>query len=386
MQSRPAFLKILLLSVAGAIACNLATPTPTPVLNVPCLASGDQTVINASLQSIGFAMLCQGAVFELSSPVAFYADGEQIYTQGYPLDDRRAVLRIVSSTLTTAVLMRDRNNAVLSNVIVDGNRDALGPASGDALVYAGGFASGQIIRGNKIMNTRSWSSLQLIEGSDRQPCTNALVENNEIGPAGTSASMMWADGITLACTNTSVRLNLVKDATDGGIVVFGAPGSIIENNIVLAKNRTLLGGINMVDDIAYGGSFAGTVVQGNIIDASGAVIRIGLGMGPRVWGCYPNTDAGHVVSGGTVTRNILRGAHMQYGYAIDGVRDWNVISNRDEALHSGTPLVDCNGRHATAPSGFLYTTANSQGTFQQEFVNADLDLALWAIVEPTPGP
>ena len=95
---------------------------------------------------------------------------------GFPTDNTRAILRIAAANVTTAVLMRDYDAAVLSNVIVDGNRGALGAGAGDALIYAGGFSDGQIIRGNKIMNTRSWSSLQLIEGfSESQPCQKALL-------------------------------------------------------------------------------------------------------------------------------------------------------------------------------------------------------------------
>jgi len=331
-------------------------------------------------------MLCTGAVFELTGPVTITADRQEIYTEDHPTDDTRAVLRIVAPSLTTAVLMRDHNGALLSNVIVDGNRGKLGPGAGDALIYAGGYSDGQIIRGNKIMNTRSWSSLQLIEGySESQPCKNALVENNEIGPAGTSADMQWADGISLACTTTVVRGNVITDATDGGIVVFGAPGSVIEDNTVRAMTRTLLGGINMVDSQGYGGKYTGTIVRNNIIDASGAVIRIGLGMGARVWVCLPSNSQELPLSGGTVTGNTLRGEKMQYGFAVDGVSDWTVTGNTDEARHSGSPSVDCGGVVASAPAGFLYNPARAQGVFQPEFVQGHLDLALWAIAAPRPG-
>jgi hypothetical protein len=254
------------------------------------------------------------------------------------------------------------------------------------LIYAGGYSDGQIIRENRIMRTRSWSSLHLIEGNGPgQPCTGALVEDNEIGPAGSSDDMQWADGISLACTNSIVRHNAITDATDGAIVVFGAVGSLIERNTIRAETRTLLGGINMVDEGPYGGSYAGTIVKDNVIVASGAVIRIGLGMGPRVWGCLAADAAGDTITGGTVTDNTLRGAKMQYGYAIDGVSDWTVTGNVDQATHSGHPSVDCNGRLASRPAGFLYAPAQAQGVFQTDFVSGRLDLALWAVDAPRPG-
>jgi hypothetical protein len=378
---------------AGVIAgCSLLRgPTPTPAVPgvplEPCLPSGNQDTINAQLQGPGdIAVLCPGALFELTDEVAFSADRQEIYTRGKPIDDTRAILRIVSPTLPSAVTMRDYSGAVLSNVIVDGNRTRLGPMGGEALIYAGGSSNGQVIRSNKITDTRSWSALQLIQGySETRPCTNALVEGNQIGPAGTSDDMQWADGISFACMNSRVRWNVITDATDGGIVIFGAPGSVIESNWVIAQTRTLLGGINMVDEGGYDGSYAGTIVRNNIIDASGAVIRIGLGMGPRVWGCIQSNEAGHVISGGTVTHNLLRGAHMQYGFAVDGVRAWTVMENTDDADHTGTPSVACRGLLASPPRGFLYNRERSDGTFQAQFEGAQLDLALWAIVSPRPG-
>jgi hypothetical protein len=104
-----------------------------------------------------------------------------------------------------------------------------------------------------------------------------------------------------------------------------------------------------------------------------------------VWGCWPPDEKGHVISGGTVTGNTLRGAHMQYGYAVDGVRDWTVTGNLDESTHTGTPYSACGSLLASAPAGFQYDPAHSDGTFQPEFAPAQLDLALWAITAPRPG-
>jgi len=264
-------------------------------------------------------------------------------------------------------------------------RPNLGYKGGDALVYAGGSSSGQVIRAVKIIEPRSWSALQLIQGhpSPAPPCSNALVEDNEIGPAG-SSNETWADGISLACTNTTVRNNRIVDATDGGIVIFGAPGSLIEGNTIRAETRTLLGGINMVDFDPYEGNYTGTIVRNNTIEAAGAVIRIGLGMGPRVWGCWP-ADSDKTLQGAVVTGNILRGEKMQYGFVVDGVQDWTVTGNIDEALHSGTPSVDCRGQIASVPAGFQFYAPRAQGFFQDEFAESFLELALWAILSPRPG-
>ncbi len=382
---------VFVLVVAFVLAgCAGSMPTQPPTAlpaELPCIPSGDQDAINSRLQAEGdAAVLCPGAVFELTSPVVISAARQSIHTQGFPRDDTRATLRIAAPDLTTAVLMRDHNGAVLSNVIIDGARTSLKIMPGWPLVYAGGYSDGQIIRDNKIMNPRTWTSLLLIEGpSADQPCQNALVEGNEIGPAGTSATDDWADGISLACTRSTVRGNVITDATNSGIVVFGALGSLIENNTVRAETQTLLGGIKMGDYISYEGDYSGTIVRNNVIDASGAVIRIGLGMGSRVWVCVSPDLVAPPLTGGTVTGNVLRGDKMQYGFAVDGVSNWTVTDNIDEARHSGTPSVDCNGQVASPPAGFLYNPVHAQGVFQPEFTQGPLDLALWAIVAPEPG-
>lgn len=370
--------------VAGIVAASLVFQVPRPQ-TFTCIPSGDQRDINARLSLPGdVAVLCAGAVFELTAPVVFSADGQKVYTERLPTDDRRAVLRLAVESAVTAVFMMDRSDVVLSNVIVDGNRPHLGPLQGDALIQAGGSASGQVIREVRALETRSWSTIHLFEGGARR-CTGAQVENNQIGPAGWTDGS-WADGISFACTNSAVRNNTIVDATDGGIVIFGAPGSLIENNVIRAESRTLLGGINMVDFHPYEGDYTGTRVHGNVIDAAGAVIRIGMGMGHRVWVCLgPNELTDTTLFGAVVTENTLRGDHMQYGFAVDGVRDWTVTDNTDLATHSGTPTVDCRGRAASSPAGFQYHGARAQGVFQSEFTEADLELALWAIEEPRPA-
>ncbi len=90
------------------------------------------------------------------------------------------------------------------------------------------------------------------------------------------------------------------------------------------------------------------------------------------------------IYGGRVTNNILRGEKMQYGFIVDGVRDWTVIDNIDQSTHIGTPTGECNGHIASRPAGFLYYPPRSQGVFQAEFIPAFLELALWAIRDPIP--
>jgi hypothetical protein len=367
---------------AAPTATATAAQTATPI---PCIPSGDQAAINARLVLAGdVAVLCPGAVFQLTAPVVFSADRQAVYTKGLPTDARRAVLRITSPSVTGAVQMLDRSDVVLSNVVVDGDRPKLGRLDGDALIQAGGSASGQVVREVRALETRSWSTIHIFEGGSPR-CAGALIEDNEIGPAGRPDGN-WADGISLACTNSIVRDNTITDATDGAIVIFGAPGSVVEGNVIRAEHQTMLGGINMVDYLPFAGDFTGVRVQGNTIDAAGAVIRIGLGMGDRVWVCRDLAKApkDQTLFGATVTGNTLQGGHMQYGFAVDGVRDWTVTGNTDRATHSGKPTVNCRGVVASRPAGFQYFKARALGVFQPEFAAASLELALWASVEPRP--
>lgn len=91
--------------------------------------------------------------------------------------------------------------------------------------------------------------------------------------------MAVADGISLACLNSIVTANTITDATDGAIVIFSSEGNQVTNNTIIAQSQTLLGGINMVDYAPMAGSFAGTIVQNNIINAKSAMIKIGIPIG-----------------------------------------------------------------------------------------------------------
>ena len=182
-------------------------------------------------------------------------------------------------------------------------------------------------------------------------CSGAVVQNSQFGPAGQEGSDdSIADGISLACTNSTVQNNTVTDVTDGGIVVFGAPGSTIKGNTICAKTRSLLGGINMVDFAPYDGDYTNTHVHQNKIHAEGATIRVGLGMGQPIWLCLDDSQVDLPrLFGARVTENTLYGNYMQHGFAIDGVRDWNVRGNVDMAKHRGRPSVACNGWLSSHP-------------------------------------
>jgi parallel beta-helix repeat protein len=119
----------------------------------------------------------------------------------------------------------------LLHIQINGNRAGAPPTVGGANIKMGGPNSNQLIEYVHSYDTRSWSCLHIIEGG--LLCNNVVVQNNDIGPCGSDAFQQWADGISISCHSAVVRNNVVDSPTDGGIVLFGSPGTLVENNIIL---------------------------------------------------------------------------------------------------------------------------------------------------------
>ncbi|MEO5919533.1 MAG: hypothetical protein ABIQ01_00175 [Pseudolysinimonas sp.] len=370
--------------VAAVLTVSACSPRPSdPLGPAPaCIGSGSGTSISEVLAGPGAeAVLCPRSVFTLTQPIRFTDRDQQIYTQGRPVDGTRATLRVSGKLQTTAINGVDRSGVVLESVQIDGARPSLGSQGGDALIELGGNASGQTVRSVVAFEPRSWSAIHFFEGavSGGVPaCQDAVITGNTIGPAGRPDGT-WADGISLACGTSLVEDNVITDATDGSIVVFGAPGSTIRGNTIVAATQTMLGGINMVDFGATGGNYTGTTVSGNTIDARGALIKVAIGMGPQIWACWEGTNFG-----ATVTGNTLRGDHMGYGLAVNGVRDWIVSGNTDECHHVGTPTPGCTAGNS-APAGFQVQVSESS-TLQADCAPAELTslLGLFELGDGTP--
>ncbi len=344
-----------------------------------CIPSGTgQDIQSALVEADSVAELCPGAIFLLSSTISFTAPDQQIYTQGQPTDGSRALLRVAHSDVTTAVMGTDRSGVKLRHVIIDGARPELGIGFG-GLIELGGAAAGQVVEWVKAFEPRGWSVLVVNEGTGLA-CTGALVLDNELGPAG-RAEYIIADGISLACRSSIVTDNTIVDATDGGIVIFQAPGSLVARNEIRADNRILFYGISMVDEGPFDNDFLGTQVMDNVIEARSALIRHGIDMGPWV-GCIPPADATTRNRGATVQGNVLRGEHMGYGFVIAGVEDWTATGNFDESTHVAPAWQhDCFGQEVDPPAGFQIDLDLSTGSFQPEFQDAVLGfgLNLWPL-------
>jgi parallel beta-helix repeat protein len=345
-----------------------------------CIASGDTAGITAALSGQGaVAVLCQNATYQLTAPITFTAPDQQIYTQGRPTGAARATLVVAGTDQSEAIAGDNESGITVENVQINGNRPALGRiADGSALIEIGGNATGQTVQYVNAYETRGWSTLHIVEGTvtnNVPACQNATIQDNTISDAGTDTSGDWADGISLACGNSEVEDNTVTNATDGGIVVFGAPGSAIAHNTITALSQTELGGINMVDYAPVNGNYTGTTVTDNVIDGEGAYIKVGIAMGPQVWGCGSGTNYG-----GTVTGNTVEGENIGYGYAVNGVTDWTVTGNTDTARHVGVTAAGCGG--ATSAPGAFQVASAASSTLQSQFVSGQSLEYVLGVSEP----
>ncbi|KAF9236243.1 pectin lyase fold/virulence factor [Melanogaster broomeanus] len=340
-------------------ASNCVPPDPantvTDRLNRLLSSSGPGYVLN----------LCPGQKYLITAPILFAAPNQEITTLGYPTGDERATL-VVSGpvengkghTIAVDGTCEDCDGVRLRHVQVNGTRLGANHTSGGANIEMGGRNSNQLIEYVHSYDPRDWSCLHIAEGP-RNSCNNVTVQNNDIGPAGSDAPQEWADGISVACRNSLIRNNMINNPTDGAIVLFGAPGTRVENNTIWVNRHTMLGGINLVDIIPFGGDYDGVIVTNNIIaggfasqTAQGSqtkgshdndvIIKIAIAIGPRVW--FGNKFANNVSTGAAVLNNQLTGA-FGYGIAMNGATNFTVENN---VLVGNTSFIGGRGPNCAA--------------------------------------
>ncbi|GAA6007889.1 hypothetical protein JCM10207_004914 [Rhodosporidiobolus poonsookiae] len=360
-------------------------------ISLTCVGSTANDAFITSLFYYGGAgtvvNLCPGATIYTTNAIFFTAANQVLQTLGNPYDDTRALIVVAGSNQGCAIYgaVDGANNVVLRNVRVDGSRPALGQLLGtNALLEFGGNTYGQRIETVKAWEPRGWSVLHTAEGANFA-CYGMTVTGNQIGPSGLSPS--WADGISHACKSSKVTNNVVTDATDGGIVLFGAPGTLVQGNSIYATSRQQLGGINMVD-WTFAGSFEGVVVQGNNIVANEAYMKIGVAMGGLVWGTDNRTTAR--TYGGTVQDNLFLSGFTGYfgfGIAVAGHNYATVTGNTfKQANFGGVDTAACFTAYypLPAPEAVVadpYTTPGS--VFQAGF---DLRQTIVYAICRGPGP
>ena len=289
----------------------------------------------------------------------YMTDGQRIETEDViRIKDFASVIagsrdsaRVIDSwgrSYTTLRNLRVDGNRYTSDFDFNYNRDVYG-------LSALGFGQGsfQLVDRVVAQSTRSWSTIQVHEGNqaDWNIAQNMII--NGAGPGARGGGMaagedplqnwnkkaaMWADGLSVGAKNSLIRNNLIIDPTDVGIVVFGAPGTLIENNCVATVTRDGLAAINMVDGIdAYDMNgwfdYRDVVVRNNVVDAWGSRMMNGVCMGHGRWG---GGKTGYF-RGAVVVDNHFTGDCFGWGIPYGDFTDTVIDRNTSNAVHSGDP-------------------------------------------------
>lgn len=311
--------------------------------------------LQAVLDSGKNLLLKKNGVYEITETLRYKFPNQKISTNDAIHISDFATLRISEPKLMLLVDGGQKNHIVLKNVILDGNRYrySIVPKKGitggggqpPMVVFGGRGADGQKALNNVFMSTRTWSTLKVNGGA-----SNTLIEGNiflgaGVDPRGNGREepevpFNWGDAVSCAAKDTIVRNNLIIDPTDVGIVFYGAPGSIAENNVISCISRESLGGINLVDGFyplnedeekpRY--DYRGTIVRNNYIDAFGSRIHIAIPMGPGVWA--PKNRHKTLV-GATVHGNTIAGGAAAYGLIAGRIDSFSVYDNKSIAKYSG---------------------------------------------------
>ncbi|KAL8292786.1 hypothetical protein RQP46_001398 [Phenoliferia psychrophenolica] len=218
-----------------------------------------------------------------------------------------------------------------------------------------------------------------------------MISNNQLGPAGEAPSGaqqqrlakrlgegllgpsippgQWADGLSFACKESTAVHNVITDSTDGGIVLFGAPGSLITGNTIVANTRVGMGGINMVDVSPFAGSFSGTQVLGNTLFSNTSMIKVGIAYGSMVWGSNNASNArtfDGVVNGNTLHSGSpfgLTPGYFAFGIAVAGVNNATVLAGNRfrNANFGGVVSSSCTSTVPPTPGPLYFDPSTSPG-------------------------
>jgi hypothetical protein len=332
-------------------------------------------------------VLKPGCVYEITETLRYKKIGQKIYTENAELPGQYATLKIVDKDLMMLINAGGVKGAVLEHVTLDGNRYSMsvvpkpkiGGGGQPALVHFGGDnGDDQIVRECVFMSTRTWSTLKMHEGA-----SNLLTENNlffgaGVDPRGNGRDLNevpfgWGDAISCAARDSLIRNNLIIDPTDVGVVLYGAPGTVVEDNAIATISRESLGGINLVDGLDYYAiddektlfDYRGVKVRNNYIDAYGARIHMHLPVGCVPW--VPHWR-GKILKGGEVTGNTIAGGAAAYGMVAHGIVDWKITGNISTASYSGLAEFGDHKNPPDAPAPFIFDAASvSECELQSEF-------------------
>jgi hypothetical protein len=349
------------------------------------MANPETKRLQEILDSGADLVLGKGKVYEIDATLQFKIKGQRIYTEDAKNIRDYATLRVVKPTLVTIINAESVANIVIQDVLIDGNRDNMRPEAGKipmlpfiSLGKRGG--DDQTIKNCIITNARcsgGWAAIHVHENAFRTTIQDNIIFGSGTDVLGNGRSALeypfgWGDGISVAARNSLVKDYLIIDATDEGIMVQGAPGTKVLNNVIVALSREVLGGVALIDPADYcllasaenTYDYRGVEVKNNLVDALGARVHIGFPCGADVWNFNKQK---RVIVGGEVIENEITGKIGAYGFALGGVKDFIVIGNKTTAVFEerGDGLPN---NPPDEPAAFIYdATITTDCKLQKEF-------------------
>lgn len=125
----------------------------------------------------------------------------------------------------------------------------------------------------------------------------------------------------------------------------------------------------MVDYDPWEGDYTNVVVHNNTISGLGGYIKGAINIGQACW--TDNTEI--TVHGGSVTHNTIQGFGIGYGITVAGARGVTVLDNKSSARYGGVKGIECPTAPENAePMAFLINRGSSEGVFQDDFVNGEV--------------
>jgi hypothetical protein len=324
-------------------------------------------------------------IYEITEPLKFRKPGQQIATKGAQRIEDFATLRIGVGANVTLVDTLAHTGVKLERLILDGNRSQL--LTADNKVPAQPMVSfgrkggdNQIIRRCVVLNSRcggGWGAIHVHEGAMGICIEDNIVFGSGVDVRGNGRSPKerpfgWGDGISTASRKSTIRNNLIIDVTDEGIMVQGAPGTIVEGNVVAAVSREMLAGIALIDPSMHypldaekrRHNYRGVVVRNNWIDAFGSRIHVAVPLGGSPWS---DELTGTTLVGAKIIGNKLTGRAGGYGIVANGIDEFEVTGNTSTASYSG--IGDgLPGKPPEPPGAFLFDPAYiGASVLQKEF-------------------
>ncbi|GAA5986864.1 hypothetical protein JCM10908_000930 [Rhodotorula pacifica] len=347
-------------------------------------------------------------------PIKFTAPRQSLYTLGLPKDSRRATIVIENSDgrhtgdLTTAIdaTCQKCQRVSIRSLHVDGGQSHLGQVEGgEALIRIGGKAgNGQLLQYVEAFGARGYAVIHAASGGGS--CHNVTILDNTVhssgnapldafltsdlarlrdGPApydGLERPGTWTDGISLACYNSIVSANVVKDVSGVGIALRGSAGAQVHHNTVVADDRDMLVGISIVAnphasvDAAHQRAI---YVRENRIHAGQAMIRVGLSTGSGTWSTDELPGRHQIPYESSIVHNRFTSMNGYYGYAmaLSDATGLQILENAISASIWGSETNACLAHPGFVPPTPLIRDPRSvtfapdpeTGDFQPSFVD-----------------